>query len=311
MPYRLEIAGAPPPVDLPSWQDPKFVSEPVGMTPEAIWNQALSEYEARLKKPRTDVWGNTLAEDRPESLDRTIMAPLRAQFGIPEPKSPWSGPIELPGGRVVQVNTVTGDPRVIVAGGNQMPSGTPVGKAYRDLEELQKRFNSARTDQEAQQIWQEINSLQSWIKKEVQGLPKPPPTERTTMRIDPTTGQRSISVSGVQPAGTYAKQLADEESKKKQDEKAAWEVTHPIPTYGMSFDRPAMPGMAALSGRAPTMPTPAGVAPPPVVPAAAAARSPVLDTSVPTYGSENEARAAGLKAGAVVYLLGVGKVRLE
>lgn len=44
-------------------------------------SQALAEYEARIKKPRTDIWGKTLQADTPAALDAELFQPLRNLFG--------------------------------------------------------------------------------------------------------------------------------------------------------------------------------------------------------------------------------------
>lgn len=93
---------------LPSWRDPRFnESAAFGMTPDAIWNQALAQYESGLK-------GGGYS---PEELDRRFLAPARLAVGMPQPESPWSGPIETAGGGIYQVNKATGAMRVIRAAG--------------------------------------------------------------------------------------------------------------------------------------------------------------------------------------------------
>lgn len=44
-------------------------------------SQALADYEARIKNPRTDIWGRVLTEDTPAALDQQLFQPLRNLFG--------------------------------------------------------------------------------------------------------------------------------------------------------------------------------------------------------------------------------------
>jgi len=44
-------------------------------------SQALAEYEARLRNPRTDVWGKVLAEDTPAALHASILQPVAEYIG--------------------------------------------------------------------------------------------------------------------------------------------------------------------------------------------------------------------------------------
>lgn len=129
-PDEVTLWGAGQGAGVPSWQRPDYADPaPVGMTPEAMWNQALSEYEARLKSPRP-----YNPADTKEALDRTILAPARMAVGIPQPKSPWSGPIETPGGGIVQVNSETGEARVVRAPNQTAPASDEMGKLYQQID---------------------------------------------------------------------------------------------------------------------------------------------------------------------------------
>lgn len=113
MPFSFQPFGPPEEAGLPSWQDPRFnESASFGMTPEAIWNQAIAQYEAGLK-------GGGFS---PEELDRRFLAPARLAVGMQQPESPWSGPIETAGGGIYQVNKATGAMRVIRTAGVPKPT---------------------------------------------------------------------------------------------------------------------------------------------------------------------------------------------
>lgn len=83
---------------------------------DSVWQEGMSRYERAIN-----------AGDDPEAAEMEILTPLiEAGFGPEQSKgggrtgtaatSPWSGPLQLPGGKVFQVNRKTGKSRQIEMG---------------------------------------------------------------------------------------------------------------------------------------------------------------------------------------------------
>lgn len=146
--------------DTPEQAD-KEILEPIRMKWQAIaaappearsqvaddWNNQLSEFETRVKNPRP------FGHDKPEELTKHLFTPLIAQAGgrMPEPAQPeWSGPIERPGGELIQVDKRTGNVRKIIPAGTANPldprgvvpkNATQTYNAYVHAPALQDEFN--------------------------------------------------------------------------------------------------------------------------------------------------------------------------
>lgn len=88
------------------------------------WNNAMAEYEARRKAPRSDIWGRTLAEDTPERLQRDLIDPLGMEAGAftgrypprdYSPVNPW-GFYSTGAGELQRVNKRTGESDMVQPG---------------------------------------------------------------------------------------------------------------------------------------------------------------------------------------------------
>lgn len=218
MPLAFQIAGQPAD-PLPSWRDPRYTDAPaVGMTPESIWNQAVSEYQWRLQHPHLDVWGRPMAEDTQEALERTILEPARTAVGLPQPESPWSGPIETAVGGIYQVNKATGAMRVIKPAGEVLPAATgltSIGKARlsgeqwrRTAENLPPGPQRDRAMNESVAAFEEAGRLAREQEKKLEEKPEKPekPPMETVVSGITESGQPYGHISIPQPAGTWARE---------------------------------------------------------------------------------------------------------
>jgi hypothetical protein len=130
---------------------------------DKIASQAYEEYQARLKNPRTDVWGKVLPEDQPENLKATILEPaMQLINGGVQSTSPLRT-YKTPGGGVVGVDAVSGRSHMLVP---DAPAKTPemsyaekqkIAAAYRDRTALMHKPGYEQTDDDKKRL-AEVNS---------------------------------------------------------------------------------------------------------------------------------------------------------
>lgn len=73
--------------------------------------QALEEFNARIRHPRNDIWGQVLPEDRPENLKATILDPIQELMGNNRQSTSPLRTYKTPGGGIIGVDAVTGTTR--------------------------------------------------------------------------------------------------------------------------------------------------------------------------------------------------------
>jgi hypothetical protein len=130
--------------------------------------QALADFEARARNPRNDIWGQTLAEDRPENLKRTILDPIFQLTGFQQPDSDPLRTYKTKGGGVVGVNPVSGESRMLVPDPETAaptPSFTQRQKSdlkliEDDIFETRKMFNKAPDIDTKSALQGRLNSLE-------------------------------------------------------------------------------------------------------------------------------------------------------
>jgi len=140
---------------------------------DKLTSQALAEFEARSRRPRNDIWGQTLADDRPENLKQTILDPIAQLTGQQAPESDPLRTYKTRGGGVVGVNPRTGESKMLVKDPEvvaPVPSFTQKQKSdlrmiEDDILETRKLFNKAAEIDEKSALQGRLNSLERTRRK--------------------------------------------------------------------------------------------------------------------------------------------------
>lgn len=146
--------------------------------------QALAEYEARVKNPRNDIWGQIIPEDRPENLKAAILDPISSLIngGARQESTPLRT-YKTPGGGVVGVNPMTGESDMLVP---DVPKDVPMSfgerekirSLYRDRSAIENMPIEDQTDDQTERlkkINEAIAAIESPPKPATVAAPVAPP----------------------------------------------------------------------------------------------------------------------------------------
>jgi hypothetical protein len=130
---------------------------------EKQMGQALAEYDARRKDPRSDVWGKTLKEDSPEQLRGELIDPFMRESSrqqrVVAPRT-YKAKNATGGDDVVSVDPTTGETRVIYSAPGK-PQEDPffkkdISAVYDDVKVASKRVLEAGTPRQREEAYKSL-----------------------------------------------------------------------------------------------------------------------------------------------------------